>query len=69
MTYRINVSKDDGPNWDNSGRSFRYYFHIETTLFGDALRDLVDEIRNQWPAPSYKVEVSKHQTYRETVDI
>ena len=69
MSYRINVSKDDGPNWNNTGRQYRYYFHIETNLIQDDLKILVDELRTQWPMPEHKVEVSWEQTHRETVDI
>jgi hypothetical protein len=69
MQYRINVARSTGPNWNNTGLDYRYYFHIETDLVHLALEDLVVKLRNQWPDPEYKIEVDRYRMYRETVDI
>ena len=73
MSYRINVAYATGPNWNNSGVSYRHYFAVETTLIveesGRNLTSLVDSLRAAYPAPEYEVTVSRRTSYSEDVDM
>lgn len=53
MTYRINIAKGYGTNWNNTGLNYAHYFAIETdmidakgtTSHGSDLGDLVREMK------------------------
>mgnify|MGYP003628512271 FL=1 len=70
--YVINISKTYGR--DNC--NLAHYFRIETdalsigyTYHGSNLKDLVEEMKVNYPEPQYKVTVSKVSTTREEIDL
>jgi len=73
MSHRINVAYATGPNWNNSGTSYRHFFAVDTTLIvnesGRNLLTLVDSLRAAYPTPEYDVTVSRRTSYSNEVDI
>ena len=75
MTYRINVAKGYGKNWNNTGLQYAHYFAIETdmidhkgtTSHGSHLGNLIKELSETYPAPAYSITVTKNHTYSEAV--
>jgi len=77
MSYRINIAKGYGKNWNNTGLRYAHYFDIETdmiamkgtTSHGLHLGDLVNDMKDKYPSPEYNVTVTKSITHSEKVDI
>jgi len=69
MTYKINIAKRYGRNWNNTEDAYTFYFRIETELFGDSLKKLVNEVLGHYPAPEYNVTVHKQYAYSEEVNL
>lgn len=78
MSYRINVARSVGPNWNNSGPSYQHYFAIVTdtllptvsmTPTGKTLEMLVCEMRDQYPLPHYDVTVTKSSSTSTELDM
>jgi len=69
MTYKINIAKRYGRNWNNTEDAYTFHFRIETELFGDSLKELVNEVRGHYPAPDYNVTVHKQHAYSEEVNL
>lgn len=69
MTHRINIAKRYGRNWNDTEDAYAFYFLIETALFGDSLKELVNEVLGHYPAPEYNVTVYKLYAYSEKVDL
>ena len=75
MTYRINVAKGYGKNWNNTGLQYAHYFAIETdmidhkgtTSHGSHLGNLIKELNETYPAPAYSISVTKTHTHSEAV--
>jgi|TARA_R110000803_G_scaffold154956_1_gene219729 hypothetical protein len=75
MTYRINIAKGYGKNWNNTGLNYAHYFAIETdmidtkgtTSHGSDLGDLVREMRKQYPEPAYNISITKTHTHSEVM--
>ena len=75
MTYRINVAKGYGKNWNNTGLQYAHYFAIETdmidhkgtTSHGSHLGNLIKELNETYPAPAYNISVTKTHTHSEAV--
>jgi len=75
MTYRINVAKGYGKNWNNTGLQYAHYFAIETemidhkgtTSHGSHLGNLLKELNETYPAPAYSITVTKTHTHSEAV--
>ena len=70
--YVINISKTYGR--DNC--NLAHYFRIETdalsigyTYHGSNLKDLVEEMKVNYPEPQYKVTVSKVSTTKEEIEL
>ena len=77
MTYRINIAKGYGKNWNNTGLQYAHYFAIETdmidhsgtTSHGSHLGTLVDELRDTYPEPAYSITITKTHTHSEVAYI
>ena len=79
MTYRINIAKGYGKNWDNTGLQYAHYFAIETDMIdhsgtashGSHLGTLVkDELRDYtYPEPAYSITITRTHTHSEVVYI
>ena len=75
MTYRINIAKGYGKNWNNTGLQYAHYFAIETdmidhkgtTSHGSNLGDLIFELRDMYPSPAFDITVTKSHTHHEVV--
>tara|TARA_R110001583_G_scaffold194533_1_gene365632 strand:+ start:197 stop:436 length:240 start_codon:yes stop_codon:yes gene_type:complete len=75
MTYRINIAKGYGKNWNNTGPKYLHYFAIETDMIdakgttghGSDLGDLVREMRKQYPEPAYNISITKTHTHSEVM--
>jgi len=69
MTYKINIAKRYGRNWNNTEDAYKFYFRIETALLGDSLKDLIKEVRGHYPAPEYNITVRKQYICSEEVNL
>lgn len=69
MSYRINVAKRSGRNWNNTMDLYEHYFEIRTDLFGDALKDLIQEMRQFYPSPDFNVTVYEILRYTKETDL
>ena len=77
MTYRINIAKGYGKNWNDTGLQYAHYFAIETdmidlkgtTSHGSHLGHLVNELRETYPEPAYSITITKTHTHSERVYI
>ena len=54
MTYRINVARSVGRNWDDTGEDYRHYFAVNLDFCEEA-REVVTELQGFYPAPKYNI--------------
>lgn len=69
MSYRINVAKRYGRNWNNTEDAYEHYFEIHTGLIGDALKDLIQQIRQLYHSPDFNVTVYAVSTFTKQTDL
>ena len=75
MTYRINIAKGYGQNWNKTGLQYAHYFAIETDMIDQKgttshkshLGTLMFELKEMYPSPLYEITVTKEITYYEKV--
>jgi hypothetical protein len=67
MTYRINVAKGYGKNWNDTGLQYAHYFAVETDMISADMSDLVRELKETYPSPAYDITVTKTLTSSQVV--
>jgi hypothetical protein len=68
MKYKINVSKAYGPNWNNTGMAYEFYFRVYGECV-DRSKRIIGELKGIYPSPEYKICLTETKTYMQDVDI
>jgi hypothetical protein len=61
--YTINVAKQKGRNWNNTGWDYSFYFRVELDYIEET-KQLTKELMWFYPSPQYCISVSKSTTTR-----